>query len=393
LSVGIIRYADLSRDAWNRFEVVALEGIMTGTTIAFGLPLLVTVLFMFALRPVARGIGLIDRPGGRKMHVGEIPVIGGLAMSAGLIVGSLQGGVVVQGFPVFLSAVLLLVVVGALDDRYDLPPSVRFLAQLCATLLMVAGADVYTVDIGDVFFSGVVELGWFAVPFTLLIVLTAINAFNMFDGSDGVAGIQALISIVFLGFACLMAGEMGHLPLLVGLAGSITGFLLFNWPSQRTRSVRAFMGDAGSTMIGFSLAWVSIEVSQGPARAISPVVILWIFALPIFDLFSSMIRRVSQGQSPFHGDSEHLHHVLKRFGLSSRKVAQLVLLTAAVFAGIGVGCYSSGVADGWLFIFWLLAGTSYHIVFGSGLVIKRRREPRDDIGQITGKYWSIWKQR
>lgn len=327
------------------------------------------------------------------MHVGEIPVIGGLAMAGGLAIGSLYSHGSIQGFPFFVTAVGLLVLVGALDDRYDLPPSVRFLAQICATLLMVAGADVYTHDVGRVFFGEYVELSWFSVPFTVLIVLTAINAFNMFDGSDGVAGIQALMAIVFLGFACVMAGAMSHLPLLAGLAGSIFGFLMFNWPSQRTRNVRAFMGDAGSTMLGFALAWVSVELSQEPVRAISPVVILWVFALPIYDLFSSMIRRMSQGQSPFHGDSDHLHHVLKRFGYSSRKVAQVVLLMSAIFAAIGVGSYLNGLADGWLFVLWLLVGAVYHVIFGSGLVIKRRQVIREDEAEVTGTYGSIWKHR
>jgi UDP-GlcNAc:undecaprenyl-phosphate GlcNAc-1-phosphate transferase len=366
---------------------------MAGTVVHFGLPLLVTILFMLALRPIARGIGLIDRPGGRKMHVGEIPVIGGLAMAGGLMVGSLYSHDAIQGFPFFVTALALLVLVGALDDRYDLPPSVRFLAQICATLLMVAGGDVSTHDLGRVFFGGLVELSWFSVPFTVLIVLTAINAFNMFDGSDGVAGIQAAIALVFLSFACVMAGAISHLPVLAALAGSISGFLVFNWPSQRTRNVRAFMGDAGSTMCGFSLAWISIELSQEPIRAISPVVILWVFALPIFDLFSSMIRRVSQGQSPFHGDSDHLHHVLKRFGFSSRKVAQLVLLSSALLAAIGVGGHLTGWSEGWLFILWLCTGGAYHIVFGSGLVIKRRHAAREDSSSDTGRYWSLWKQR
>jgi UDP-GlcNAc:undecaprenyl-phosphate GlcNAc-1-phosphate transferase len=366
---------------------------MSGTIVHIGLPLLATTLFMFALRPVARGVGLIDRPGGRKMHVGEVPVIGGLAMMAGLIVGSLYGHTAVQNFPFFLTALGVLVFIGVLDDRYDLPASVRFLAQICATLLMVAGADVFVADLGTPFFRGILELGWFAVPFTVLIVLTAINAFNMFDGSDGVAGVQALIALVFLGFACIFAGAMDQLPIIAGLIGCIFGFLMFNWPSQRTRNVRAFMGDAGSTMLGFSLAWICIELSQGAGRVISPVVALWVFALPIFDLFSSMVRRVSQGLSPFHGDSDHLHHVLKRFGLSSRRVAQIVLLASAVFAGLGVAAYFGGIADGWMFLLWLLLGIAYHIVFGSGLVIKRRQIPRDDEGSITGRYWSLWKQR
>jgi UDP-GlcNAc:undecaprenyl-phosphate GlcNAc-1-phosphate transferase len=365
---------------------------MAGITVSFGLPLLVTILFMFALRPVARGMGLIDRPGGRKMHVGEVPVIGGLAMMGGLVVGSLYSYDAISGFPFFLTALGVLVFIGALDDRYDLPASVRFLAQICAALLMVAGAGISVDDIGRVFFGGVVDLDWFSVPFTIAIVLTAINAFNMFDGSDGVAGAQALISLIFMGFACIMTGAFAHLPIVAGLVGCVLGFLIFNWPSKRTRTVRAFMGDAGSTMLGFSLAWISIELSQQPVRAISPVVILWIFALPIFDLFSSMIRRVSQGYSPFHGDSEHLHHILRRYGLSSRQVAQVVLVSATLCAGVSLVGTMNGVGDGWLFLAWLLLGVTYHVIFGSGLVIPRRATPRDEQLQ-TGKYWTIWKQR
>jgi len=370
-------------------ETAKLEGIMSGITIQLGLPLLVTILFMFALRPVARGLGLIDRPGGRKMHIGDIPVIGGLAMTGGMIVGTLYGYQSVQGFSFFITSLLVLVIIGALDDRYDLPPSVRFLAQICACLLMVAGAGVSAKDLGSPFFGELLELGWFAVPFTILIVLTAINAFNMFDGSDGVAGIQALIASIFLGFACVMTGALQYLPLVAALVGCVLGFLVFNWPSKRTRNVRAFMGDAGSTMLGFSLAWLSIEISQAPVRAISPVVILWIFALPIYDLFSSMTRRVSQRKSPFHGDSEHLHHVLRRFGHSSRRVAQIVLLVSTVFATIGVGGYLNGIPDGWLFFAWIVIGVSYHVIFGSGLVIPRREEDRSDDQPVSGKYSSL----
>ena len=366
---------------------------MPHVIVYFGLPLLVTMLFMFALRPVARGIGLIDRPGGRKMHVGEVPVTGGLAMMGGLVIGALYSHTALGGFAFFLTALTLLVLIGALDDRYDLPASVRFLAQMCAALLMVAGADVSVTDLGRPFFGELVQLGWLGVPFSIIIVLTAINAFNMFDGSDGVAGIQALIALVFLGFACIMGGGFSYLPLVFGLAGCIFGFLIFNWPSKRTRNMRAFMGDAGSTMLGFSLAWLSIELSQGPSRVISPVVALWTFALPLYDLFSSMIRRVSQGASPFHGDSEHLHHVLRRFGFSSREVAQVVLLASSVFAAIGVGAYMKDIADGWMFVSWIVLGVVYHIIFGSGLVIPRREAARLDDGTVTGKYWTLWKQR
>jgi UDP-GlcNAc:undecaprenyl-phosphate GlcNAc-1-phosphate transferase len=258
---------------------------------------------------------------------------------------------------------------------------------------MVAGADVSAIDLGQPFFGEFVELGWLSTPFSIVIVLTAINAFNMFDGSDGVAGIQALIALVFLGLACMVGGSLSCLPFVLGLMGCIVGFLIFNWPLKRTHNVRAFMGDAGSTMLGFSLAWLSLDLSQGPARVISPVVALWVFALPLYDLFSSMVRRVSQGSSPFHGDSEHLHHLLRRFGLSSRQVAQVVLLASSAMAAIGVGAYLNGISDGWLFTSWIVLGVSYHIIFGSGLVIARREGPRDDEATMTGRYWTIWKQR
>jgi UDP-GlcNAc:undecaprenyl-phosphate GlcNAc-1-phosphate transferase len=370
-----------------------LDGTMPRIVVYFGLPLLVTVLFMFALRPLARGMGLIDRPGGRKMHVGEVPVIGGLAMAGGLAIGALYSYSALEGFAFFLTATAVLVFIGALDDRYDLPASVRFLAQICAALLMVAGADVSAVDLGRPFFGDVVELGWLSTPFSIVIVLTAINAFNMFDGSDGVAGTQALIALLFMGIACVIAGATSCLPLVLALTGCILGFLIFNWPSKRTRNVRAFMGDAGSTMLGFSLAWLSLDLSQGPARVISPVVALWVFALPIYDLFSSMARRVTQGSSPFHGDSEHLHHLLRRFGLSSRQVAHVVLFASMATGLIGVGAYLAGVPDGWLFTGWAVLGVGYHIIFGSGLLIPRRETSRVDDGTVTGKYWTLWKQR
>src|SRR5690606_5570336 len=172
---------------------------MSETIAYLALPLIITILLMFTLRPAARRLGLIDRPGGRKMHVGEVPVVGGLAMAGGLMASSIYSHEALAQFSYFAVALGVLVVVGALDDRYDLPALARFLAQVCAALLMVGGAGVTAHDIGYVFFGGLVELGWFSIPFSLAIVLTAINAFNMIDGSAGLAGIQALVALAFLG--------------------------------------------------------------------------------------------------------------------------------------------------------------------------------------------------
>jgi len=355
------------------------------------LPLLATTLFMFALRPIARVLGLIDEPGGRKAHIGNIPVIGGLAMLVGIMVGGVIGAGHVGNFSYFLTCAVILVVIGALDDRFDLPPSVRLMAQICAALIMIYGANLEVRDLGAVIGLRTLELGWFAPIFSALIVVTAINAFNMFDGSDGVAGIQSLMALVFFGFVCIVGGNFIALPLIMILIGSVFGFLIFNWPSNRTRNVRTFMGDAGSTMLGFALAWVSVDLSQGPSRVLTPIVALWIFALPIFDFFSNMIRRLRIGRSPFHADSEHLHHVLRRFGLSSRRVAQTILVVSALLASIGVASFLNGVNDMVLLVGWLTIGAIYFVVFGSDVIIKHRSYSRDDIE--SSESYSMWRQR
>jgi UDP-GlcNAc:undecaprenyl-phosphate GlcNAc-1-phosphate transferase len=349
------------------------------------------VLLMPLLRPLARRIGLLDRPGGRKTHVGEIPLIGGIAISLGLTAGIATFATLDARALWFLACVWMLVVVGVLDDRYNLTPKVRIVVQCAATLIMIFAAGVAVSDLGALLSGGAAQLGSLAVPFTLLLVLTAINAFNMFDGSDGVAAGQAVVACAFLGLAAHISGSAQHVAVLAAFAGGLLGFLVFNWPSKRRQHVRVFMGDAGSTAVGFILAWMSIELSQGPQRAMSPVAVLWIFALPVFDLFSSMLRRLAAGRSPLSADDEHLHHVLRRFGLSSRVIAQIVLLSSAVLAGIGVAADLAQVPGVYSLVAWLLLGTAYHIVFGSGLVIKRRRVPRPEPAATEAP--SLWVQR
>lgn len=99
------------------------------------------------------------------------------------------------------------------------------------------------------------------------------------------------------------------------------------------------------------------------------------------------------GKSPFHGDSEHLHHVLRRLGLRSRHVAQAILVGAAVLAGIGLAGYVLGAPDGLMFFAWLFLGVAYFIVFASGKVIRRREEPRMEEGSPTGAHPTLWRQR
>ena len=351
---------------------------MAGTIPALTIPFLTTLLFVLALRPLAFAVGLVDKPGGRKNHEGHVPLIGGVAIFAGLATAgpSIQGALVIA--PSLVAASALLVIVGVLDDRFDLPPSVRFLAHVIATLVMTVGAGVVAHNIGPVFFGGDVLLGPTAILFTILVAGSSINAFNMFDGSDGVAGGQAVACLVGLGTAEIMAGQLDHLGIVLVVAGSIAGFLVFNLPFASTGRMRIFMGDAGSTLLGFVLAWISVSMSQGPDRVIAPVTVLWIGALPLLDFFCSMVRRVLDGRSPFHADAEHLHHVLRRAGLTSMQIFLAESAAGLLFGAVGIAGYVLGVHDGVMFFGLLGLAVVYYFVFASGRVFARQTLEQDE---------------
>jgi len=315
---------------------------------------LVTAVFILALRPVALATGLVDRPGGRKGHHGIVPVIGGIGMYLGLVVALPLLDPPMSGQVAFLVAAALLVAVGALDDRFDIPPSVRLIAQATAALIVCLGAGLVADNLGNLLFFGDIRLGALGLPFTVLVIISVVNAFNMMDGLDGLAGGVGLASLAAGTFAALAFGDGTGASLgFVGIA-VVLSFLLFNFPMVLNRRVRTFMGDAGSTLLGFAVAWMGLKLAHGPAPAISPVTALWLAALPIFDLFISFGRRIRKGQNPLHPDSEHLHHILFRAGFSVRQVAIIMAAGAFFVAMTGVLAHRAGVPDGVLF-FGLIA--------------------------------------
>ena len=168
--------------------------LIPAITIAF----VVTISFMFALRPFATSVGLLDRPGGRKSHLGDVPVIGGLAMFQGVFAGLLMAlGPSVELASLF-SASFLLIAIGVFDDKYTLSPFVRIVTQIAVVLIMVYGGKYLLADLGNPFGFGVIELGPLALIFTTVVTLTMINAYNLVDGIDGLAGCLALIALLAL---------------------------------------------------------------------------------------------------------------------------------------------------------------------------------------------------
>ena len=322
---------------------------MSGIDSAF-IAFLVTALFLLALRPVAIVIRLVDYPGGRKVHVGDVPVIGGICMFLGLLVGVSLLQAPVFGQVPFLVGAGVLVAVGCIDDRFDIPPSVRLIAQATAALIVCLGTGLVAHDLGNILFFGDIGLGPLALPFTVLVIISIINAYNMLDGMDGLAGGVTLASLAAGTCAFLIFGGNDGATHIVIAIGVVLAFLVFNAPLPFNASLRTFMGDAGSTLLGFIVAWMGLNLAHGPGAVISPVTTLWIAALPIFDLFISVGRRLSKGQSPFKPDREHFHHILRRAGLSGRQVLAVMVAIAFGVAMTGVLAHRAGVPDGVLFL-------------------------------------------
>lgn len=322
---------------------------------ASGAAFLVSVTCLLALRPLARMLGLMDKPGGRKMHAGEIPVIGGISIFLGMLVAATGDEMLGHRSGLLVADGAFMVLIGALDDRFDLSARVRLLAQVSAAVVLIYGSGLVVPHLGDLLGLGEIRLGFLAIPFTVVAIVALINAFNMLDGLDGLAA-----SVGFCAFmACLLLSSslgLHGLKVISGsMVGAILGFALFNLPLHFNRPVRTFMGDAGSTLLGFVLAGTGLLMVQGESGvSVPPVALLWMLPIPIFELFSSFARRLYKGLHPMQADAGHFHHVFYRAGWSVRAIALLYFIVSAMSAWFAYWAVIHEVQEAALFLGFLL---------------------------------------
>ena len=285
------------------------------------LAMVLTIVFIVALRPVASRIGLVDSPGGRKRHDGNVPLIGGAAMFVGMSFGVF---LVTPGFDGILSlffASVLLIIIGAIDDRFGLPATVRLATQVAVTLVMVYGAELQLSDIGDPFGAGIISMGRFSLIFTMLVTLTMINAYNLIDGIDGLAGGMALIALLSISVVAGSATFFGVAAMTI--SATIVAFLIFNIPAKWNLPAKTFMGDAGSLFLGFMLSVLPlfgfVRISNIPIYPLLIFSILFLFL--IFDSSFVLLRRLFGGRRVLSCDLEHSYNIILRKIKSQRKTA------------------------------------------------------------------------
>ncbi|MBI2914333.1 MAG: undecaprenyl/decaprenyl-phosphate alpha-N-acetylglucosaminyl 1-phosphate transferase [Firmicutes bacterium] len=295
--------------------------------LAFFTGFVVTLFSTPVVRRLSLKLDLVDRPNERRINLQPVPTGGGLALIAGFGAAALSLGRHEQGFAGIMLASVAIVLVGLVDDLYDLPPWLKLGGQVGAALLLAytgTRIEFITNPLG-----GMIYLGGFSVLVTVLWVVSVTNMINLIDGLDGLAAGVSAIACVPLLVVALGKGQFGAALLTVALLGSALGFLRHNF-----HPARIFMGDTGSMFLGFSLAAITTGGALKGAAAIALTVPLVALGVPAFDVVFAVIRRFRSGVPVYVADRGHIHHRLLELGLSHR---QAVLAMYAVSSLLGIG--------------------------------------------------------
>lgn len=294
---------------------------MGENSIGFLMSAMLTGALLWMLQPVAHRFGLVDHPRGRKDHAFPTPITGGVSIAIAVLATLFLVGDASPALAAFAASASLLIVVGLVDDAVDLRWWWRILSQIAAALIMVYWGGVKVEYIGQLFTDTPLVLGAWSVPFTVFATVGIINAVNMADGSDGLAGSLCLVALLMLGMAALYAGNDALFSLLLPVGAAIAAFLGFNMRLPWQRRARVFLSNAGSTFLGFTIAWMAFRLTQNGNHPVSPVLAPWLLAPPVIDCLVLIVRRIKLGRSPFHADRDHMHHLLLDAGFKPTQIA------------------------------------------------------------------------
>lgn len=303
------------------------------------------------LTPLVRAIslkwGLVDYPGGRKVHTEPISRLGGVAIFAGVIAAvavQMVGERYYGWSPAFLGqqgtrvdlvglfgGLGLIFLVGLVDDIWDLSPGPKLGGQIvAATIVAIAGLRVEFV--GNPFGGGLILLGLLSIPVTVIYLVGFANVINLIDGLDGLAaGVSSIAAMSLLALAA-QSNRLDAAVLAAALIGACIGFLRYNF-----HPASIFMGDSGAMFIGFTLAMISLLGVMKTTAAIALAVPLLIIGVPIFDTASAIIRRLRHKRPIHEADKGHIHHRLLSRGFDQR---QTVLIIYVWSAALAVGGYA-----------------------------------------------------
>ena len=308
------------------------------------LPLVVALVISFLSTPMVKSfaykLGAIDVPKDeRRMHKVPIPRMGGLAIFLGFIISVLLFVEVDDQMKGILLGSVIIVVMGIIDDITPLRASLKFVIQILAALIPVYyGVQITCISNPNLFSDNPYwNFGWLSIPITVIWIVGLTNAVNLIDGLDGLAiGVSSISALTMLAIAILVA-EPQVAVIMAALVGACIGFMPYNM-----NPAKIFMGDTGSTFLGYILACITIQGLFKFYAVISFVVPFLILGLPIFDTMFAIIRRISHGQNPMAPDRSHVHHRLIDMGLNQKQAVAVLYVISAILGLSAVVLATSG---------------------------------------------------
>ena len=295
----------------------------------------VTTSALIPLRLISYRIKLVDLPTDRKRHVGEVVLCGGIGVIlVFLTLNEFLPESTSLATDRFLLPLAIIFLVGLIDDLRGVSSINRLFAQIIsgAILIFLGG---FRITSGGEFMGHPIGFGGFDTLVTMIALVAMINAFNMLDGIDGLCAGQGVISCLVIVLASVFYRETPFFLTIIAFVGCLIGFLFWNFDVFGRGKV--FLGDAGSTAIGFMIFIFCVETTQGFGPAVHPIMAAWALVLPICEVVTVVLRRIWIGKNPLKADRLHLHHLLIDCGWSSDRVAVTLLFGSCVLSLLGFG--------------------------------------------------------
>ena len=333
--------------------------------------LIISIMASLAINSVLRNFAkekklLVDIPDrSRKFHKRATPLTGGIGILLAVIVSTeiyldmnnLKGYMPEFSQKLYIASIPLLVLF-LIDDFKTLRPFYRLIIQTALSLYVIFSTDVYLYNLGNLFGFGEIELGILSIPFTIFCVVGIMNAFNMIDGINGLCAGSAMMALLFIGF---YSGLMYDSVLII-IIGSMIGFLIFNLRFfGKKRGV--FLGDSGSNLIGFWVAWCAIYSSQNTTYQVEAITMLWFVSIPLLDCISLIFSRIVRGISIASPGRDHIHHKLMT-NYSPEGSLGIILIISLGTGLLGITLENN--FETWVstFIFFLYASLYYIYAYG-----------------------------
>lgn len=302
---------------------------------------IITFLIIPVIISYTKKKNVLDTPDRRKIHKGQIPSLGGIAIFIGFITAafvwiSFRG---IVHYKYVLVALSIIFAMGFRDDIIPLKPKVKLLVQLvCAVMVIVLSGVKLTSLYGLFGVAGINPIIGFIVSLFTIVVIT--NAFNLIDGLDGLAGTIAMVSLMFFGIWFALIEESFTPVLIFSMLGAVAAFLSFNW-----EPARIFMGDTGALVLGFLFSVLAIHFIETNYHLnndniykfkASISTAICVIIIPLCDTLRIFIVRLSKGKSPFEPDKSHIHHALMRLGLRHYQTAIVLGVVNVLFIGVAI---------------------------------------------------------